>query len=57
MIRPEVVLGFLRFQDVGLMLVMCGGVAVAMLFYQLAPQLLAKPLRDSLCSSPGDCSG
>ena len=44
MIRPEVVLSFLRFQDFGLMLVMGGGVAVALLFYQLAPRLLARPL-------------
>jgi uncharacterized membrane protein YedE/YeeE len=44
MIRPEVVLSFLRFQDFGLMLVMGAGVAVAMLFYQLAPRLLARPL-------------
>jgi uncharacterized membrane protein YedE/YeeE len=44
MIRPEVVLSFLRFQDFGLMLVMGAGVAVAMLGYQLAPRLLARPL-------------
>ena len=44
MIRPEVVLGFLRFQDFGLMRVMGAGVAVAMLFYQLAPRLLNRPL-------------
>jgi uncharacterized membrane protein YedE/YeeE len=44
MIRPEVVLSFLRLQDFGLMLVMGAGVAVAMLAYQLAPRLLAGPL-------------
>lgn len=44
MVRPEVVLSFLRFQDFGLMLVMGAGVAVAMLAYQLAPRLLARPL-------------
>jgi uncharacterized membrane protein YedE/YeeE len=44
MIRPEIVLGFLRFTDLGLMLVMGGGVVVAMLAYQLAPRLLTRPL-------------
>lgn len=44
MIRPEVVLSFLRFEDFGLMLVMGGGVAVAMVAYQLAPRFLTRPL-------------
>jgi uncharacterized membrane protein YedE/YeeE len=44
MIRPEVVLSFLRFQDLGLMLVMGGGVAVTLVAYQLGPKLLARPL-------------
>ncbi len=44
MIRPEVVLGFLRFQDFGLMLVMGGAVVVVLLAYQLAPRLLTRPL-------------
>lgn len=44
MIRPEVVLGFLRFQDFGLMLVMGGAVMVVMLVYKLAPHLLTRPL-------------
>ena len=46
MIRPEVVLGFLRFQDFGLMLVMGGAVAVVLLAYKLAPRLLNRPLLD-----------
>ncbi|MBT9508148.1 DUF6691 family protein [Rhodoferax sp.] len=46
MIRPEVVLGFLRFQDFGLMLVMGGAVMVVMLAYKLAPRLLTRPLLD-----------
>ncbi len=46
MIRPEVVLGFLRFQDLGLMLVMGGAVAVVMLVYKLAPGLMVRPLLD-----------
>jgi uncharacterized protein len=46
MIQPEVVLSFLRFQDLGLMLVMGGAVAVVMLVYKLAPRLMARPLLD-----------
>ncbi|MBK6385786.1 MAG: YeeE/YedE family protein [Rhodoferax sp.] len=46
MIRPEVVLSFLRFQDLGLMLVMGGAVWVVMLVYKLAPGLMARPLLD-----------
>ena len=44
MVRPEVVLGFLRFQDFGLMLVMGVAVVVTLLAYKLAPRLLAGPL-------------
>jgi uncharacterized membrane protein YedE/YeeE len=44
MIRPEVVLSFLRFQDLGLLLVMGGAVLVVVLAYQLTPRLLARPL-------------
>ena len=46
MIRPEVVLSFLRFQDLGLMLVMSAAVWVVMLVYKLAPRLMARPLLD-----------
>lgn len=46
MIRPEVVLSFLRFEDFGLMLVMGGAVVVVALVYKLAPRLLARPLLD-----------
>ena len=44
MVRPEVVLGFLRCQDFGLMLVMGGAVLVTLLAYKLAPRLLTRPL-------------
>lgn len=44
MIRPEVVLSFLRFEDFGLMLVMGGAVVVVALVYKLAPRLLARPV-------------
>lgn len=46
MVRPEVVLSFLRGQDFGLMLVMGGAVLVVLLTYQLAPRLLKRPLFD-----------
>ena len=46
MIRPEVVLSFLRLQDIGLMLVMGGAVLVVLLAYKLVPRLLQRPLLD-----------
>ncbi len=44
MIQPEVVLGFLRFQDWGLMLVMGGAAGLAMLAYKGFPRWLTRPL-------------
>ena len=44
MVRPEVVLSFLRFKDLGLLLVLGGAATVALLAYQLSPRLLNKPL-------------
>ncbi len=44
MVRPEVVLSFLRFNDFGLLLVLGGAVAVTLFAYQIIPRLLAKPL-------------
>lgn len=44
MVRPEVVLAFLRFQDWGLMLVMGGALMVVLATYQLIPRLRATPL-------------
>ncbi|GAB1343819.1 YeeE/YedE family protein [Gemmatimonas sp.] len=44
MIRPDVVLDFLRFRDLGLMLVMGGGVLVTLVAYQLAPRGMRRPL-------------
>jgi uncharacterized membrane protein YedE/YeeE len=46
MISPEVVLGFLKFQDFGLMLVMGGAVLVVLAVYKLAPILLKRPAFD-----------
>ncbi len=44
MVRPEVVLSFLRLQDWGLMLVMGGAVVVTLMAYRFIPVLLQKPL-------------
>ena len=44
MIRPEVVLSFLRLQDFGLMLGMGGAVVVTALAYGLLPRLLRQPV-------------
>lgn len=44
MIRPEVVLSFLRWQDFGLMLVLGGAVVVTFFAYRFVPKLLPKPL-------------
>jgi uncharacterized protein len=46
MISPDVVLSFLRVQDMGLMLVMGGAVLVTALAYQLLPRFLPHPLWD-----------
>lgn len=44
MIQPEVVLGFLRFEDWGLMLVMGGAASLALLAYKGFARWLARPL-------------
>jgi uncharacterized protein len=43
MIQPEVVLAFLRFDDLGLLLVLGGATTVTMLAYQVGPRLLRRP--------------
>jgi len=44
MVKPEVVLDFLRLRDMGLLLVLGGAVAVTFAAYRLGPRLLGKPL-------------
>jgi uncharacterized membrane protein YedE/YeeE len=44
MIKPEIVLSFLQFQDFGLALVMGGAVLVTLLAYKLAPRIMTQPL-------------
>lgn len=43
MVRPEVVLAFLRFQDFGLLLVLGTAATITAVVYALAPRVLAKP--------------
>jgi hypothetical protein len=55
MIQPEVVLSFLRFDDLGLLLVLASATGLTMVFYQLAPRLLGKPfLTDKFTSKPDE---
>jgi uncharacterized protein len=44
MIQPRIVLGFLRFTDWGLMLVLGGAVVVTFFAYRFAPRLLRQPI-------------
>ena len=44
MIKPEVVLSFLTFDDLGLLLVLGSAVMTTLLTYQFIPRLLTKPL-------------
>lgn len=44
MIRPEVVLSFLRFEDFGLALVLGSAVVVTWIAYRFAPRVLRRPL-------------
>ena len=43
MVRPEVVLDFLLWRDMGLLLVLGGAVAVTFVAYRLVPRLASKP--------------
>ncbi len=44
MVRPEIVLEFLRLRDMGLLLVLGGATGTCLLVFQLAPRALKKPL-------------
>jgi len=44
MIKPEVVLSFLRFEDFGLLWVLGAASMVTLLAYQLVPRFMSKPL-------------
>ncbi len=44
MIQPRVVISFLRFQDMGLLLVLGGAVVITFLAYRFVPKFLRQPL-------------
>ncbi|HVC09786.1 MAG TPA: DUF6691 family protein [Elusimicrobiota bacterium] len=44
MVRPEVVLDFLRLRDMGLLLVLGGATGTCLLVFQLAPRAMKAPL-------------
>jgi uncharacterized membrane protein YedE/YeeE len=48
MIKPEVVLSFLRFDDFGLLWVLGSASLVTLLTYQLIPRVLSSPLFESV---------
>jgi len=53
MVKPEVVLSFLRFQDFGLLFVLGAAVVVTGTTYRFLPRLLARPvLGGGFCSHP-----
>ncbi|MFN0162360.1 MAG: DUF6691 family protein [Burkholderiales bacterium] len=47
MVRPEVVLDFLRLRDFGLLLVLGGAMGVTLIVYQLAPRIMRKPVLEA----------
>lgn len=58
MVKPEVVLAFLMWQDMGLLLVLGGAVAVTFVSYQLLPRVMARPWTgDSFGKHPSEMSG
>lgn len=48
MIKPEVVLSFLRFEDFGLLWVLGAASFVTLLTYQLIPRLMGRPLLEAV---------
>lgn len=48
MIKPEVVLSFLRFEDLGLLWVLGSASFVTLLTYQIIPRIMSKPLLESV---------
>jgi hypothetical protein len=57
MVRPEVVIAFLLWRDMGLMLVLGGAVAVTFLTYRFLPKLASKPwIGESFGKHPSEMS-
>jgi len=48
MIKPEIVLSFLRFEDFGLLWVLGAASLTTLVTYQLVPRLMSKPLLESV---------
>jgi len=44
MVKPEVVLSFLRFEDFGLLLVLGGAVVVTTIAYHVLPRIMSQPV-------------
>ena len=51
MVKPEVVLSFLRFEDFGLLWVLGSASIVTLATYQLIPKVMSKPLLESVFKS------
>ena len=57
MVKPEVVIDFLLWRDMGLLLVLGGAVAVTFLAYRFLPRLVAKPwMAESFGTHPSEMS-
>lgn len=57
MVKPEVVIDFLMWRDLGLLLVLGGAVAVTFLTYQLLPRMAKKPwLAEAFTRHPSEMS-
>ena len=57
MVKPEVVIDFLMWRDLGLLLVLGGAVIVTFLTYQLLPRIAKKPwLADTFGKHPSEMS-
>ena len=51
MVKPEVVLSFLRFEDFGLLWVLGAASFITLVSYQLIPKVMSKPLLESVFKS------
>jgi uncharacterized protein len=57
MVKPEVVIDFLMWRDLGLLLVLGGAVVVTFITYQLLPRIARKPwLAESFATHPSEMS-
>ena len=55
MVKPEVILAFLRLQDLGLLFVLGGAVVVTAVAYHVLPRIMARPvLGGAFCTHPSE---